>query len=172
MSWPGISDHEAVCVECLLNVKFTSSIERNIYLWSKADFTMINQLVNEFATTFLDNTIDTPVQDLWDAYKAMCMNCLQLVPTKSACFRKFDQPWVISLIRRLSSKNNACIIVLRGVVFLMTGKNTMLLKNSCRRSVDKLITGFCVRYLILILTEVTKTYGPTGCMLNVNGVIK
>ena len=43
------------------------------------------------------------MQDLWDAYKAMCMNCLQLVPTKSACSRKFDQPWVTSLIRRLSS---------------------------------------------------------------------
>ena len=57
----------------------------------------------------------------------------------------------------------------RGMAFLTTGKNTMLLKNSCGRSVDKLITGFCVRYLILILIEVTKTYGP---MLNVNGVIK
>ena len=44
------------------------------------------------------------MQDLWDAYKAMCMNCLQLVPTKSACSRKSNQPWVTSLIRRLSSK--------------------------------------------------------------------
>ena len=29
---PGISDHEAVCVECLLNGKFTSSIKRKIHL--------------------------------------------------------------------------------------------------------------------------------------------
>ena len=98
----------------------------------------------------------------------MCMNCLQLVPTESARSGKSDQPWVTSLIRCLSSKNNACIIIPRGVV-LMTGKNTMLLKNSCRRNVDKFIPGFCVRYLILILIEVTKTYGP---MLNVNSVIK
>ena len=58
-----------MCVKCLLNVKFASSIKRNIHLWSKANFTLINQLVTEFATTFLENTIDTPVQDLWDAYK-------------------------------------------------------------------------------------------------------
>ena len=39
---PGISDHEAVCVECLLNVKFTSSIKRNIYLWSKGNQSISN----------------------------------------------------------------------------------------------------------------------------------
>ena len=80
-----------LCV--LLNVKFTLYIKRNIF-WSKANFTVINQLVIEFATTFLENTIDTPVQDLWDVYKAMCMNCLHLAPTKSACSGKSDQPWV------------------------------------------------------------------------------
>ena len=53
-------------------------------LWNKADFVCINQLVIEFANSFLHNTIDTPVQDLWDAFKSMCMNCLQLVPTKTA----------------------------------------------------------------------------------------
>ena len=34
----------------------------------------------------------------------MCMNCLQLVLTKSARSGKSDQPWVTLLIRRLSSK--------------------------------------------------------------------
>ena len=47
----------------------------------------------------------------------------------------------------------------------MTGKKTMLPKLMQ----DKLITGSCVRCIILILIEVTKTYGP---MLNVNGTIK
>ena len=118
-----------MCAECLLDVKFSSSIKRNIHLWSEEEFTLINQFVTEFATTFLENTIDTPVQDLWDAYKAMCMNCLQLVPTKSARSGRSDQPWVTLLIRHFSIRNNACIIMPRGVVFLTTGKNTMLLKT-------------------------------------------
>ena len=34
----------------------------------------------------------------------MCMNCLQLVPTKTAPSGKSNQPWATPLIRRLSSK--------------------------------------------------------------------
>ena len=34
----------------------------------------------------------------------MCMNCLQLVPTKSAHSGNSNQPWVTSLIRCLSTK--------------------------------------------------------------------
>ena len=79
-------------------------VKRKLYLWNKADFTSINRLVTEFANSFLDNTINTPVQDLWDAYKSMCMNCLQLVPTKTAPSGKSNQPWATPLIRRLSSK--------------------------------------------------------------------
>ena len=101
---PGISDHEAVCVECDLTVKSVLPVKKKLYLWNKADFTSINHLVTEFANSFLDNTINTPVQDLWDAYKSMCMNCLQLVPTKTAPSGKSNQPWATPLIRYLSSK--------------------------------------------------------------------
>jgi len=101
---PGISDHEAVCVTCNLTVKSVRPTKRQIYVWNKADFVSINQLVTEFANSFLNNTIDTPVQDLWDSFKLLCMNCLQQVPTKTAPSGKFNQPWTTPLIRRLSSK--------------------------------------------------------------------
>ena len=101
---PGISDHEAVYVECDLTVKSVLPVKRKLYLWNKADFTSINHLVTEFANSFLDNTINIPIQDLWDVFKSMCMNCLQLVPTKTAPSGKSNQPWATPLIRRLSSK--------------------------------------------------------------------
>ena len=100
----GISDHKAVCVECALTIKSVSSTKRKLYLWNKADFISINHLVTEFSNTFLDNTIDTPIQNLWDAFKMMCMNCLHLVPTKSAPSGKSNQPWETPIIIRLSSK--------------------------------------------------------------------
>jgi len=90
-----------VCIECALTVK---SVPPKLYLWNKADFISINHLVTEFANTFLDNTIDTPIQDSWDAFKTICMNCLQLVPTKTAPSGKPNQPWATPLIRRLSRK--------------------------------------------------------------------
>ena len=80
------------------------AFKRKVYLWNKADFTAINELVTQFANSFLENTIDTPIQDLWDAYKTMCLNCLQLVPTKSVPTGKCNQPWATPFIRRLSSK--------------------------------------------------------------------
>ena len=93
-----------MCVTCDLTVKSVQPGKRKIYLWNKADFISINQLVTEFANSFLNNTIDTPVQDLWDAFKSMCMNCLQQMPTEIAPSGKFNQPWETPLIRRLSSK--------------------------------------------------------------------
>ena len=86
-------------------------LNKEIYLWNKADFVCINQLVTEFANSFLDSTINTPVQDLWDAFKSMCMNCLQLVPTKTAPSVKFNQPWATPLIRHLSSKKKSVNII-------------------------------------------------------------
>jgi len=59
---PGIIDHEAVCIECVLTVKSVPSTKRKLYLWNKADFISINHLVTELADTFLDSTIDTPMQ--------------------------------------------------------------------------------------------------------------
>ena len=41
----GISNHGAVCVECALTVKSVPSFRRKVYLWNKADFTAINELV-------------------------------------------------------------------------------------------------------------------------------
>jgi len=78
-------------------------------LWNKADFIPINHLVTEYTNTFLDNTIDSPIQDLWDAFKTMCMNCLQSVPTKTVPSGKSDQPWASQ------KRNNACTIKLEGL---------------------------------------------------------
>ena len=103
-------------------------------------------------------------------HKAMCMNCLQLVPTKSARSRKFDQPWVTSLIRRLYSEKQSFYNHAKRSGLLDDWKEyhaaKKLMQKECRQAHNRF---FCVRYFILILVEVTKTY---GIMLNVNGMIK
>ena len=92
------------------------SVKRKIYLWNKADFIFINQLVTEFTNTSLNNTIETPIEDLWYAYKAMCMRCLQLVPTRTARSGKCSQPWATPIIRCLTIvRNRNYITELKGV---------------------------------------------------------
>ena len=73
-----------MCVECALTVKSVPSFRR---LWNKADFT----------------AIDTPIQDLWDAYKAMCLICLSLL-NLSPQANVINPAWANPFIRRLSSK--------------------------------------------------------------------
>ena len=101
---PGISDHEAVIVRSAISVKTLPVIKRKVYIWHKADFSVIDNLIANFTATFLNHPIDTPVQQLWDSYKALCADCLKLVPTKILSSINSNQPWATPLIRRLSRR--------------------------------------------------------------------
>ena len=49
----------------------------------------------------------TPVNDLWNAIKDICRECLNLVPTKESSTR-YNQPWINSTVKRLSYKKQCC----------------------------------------------------------------
>ena len=67
---PGISDREAVYVEAQLKILHTPPTPRQILLWNKADFVYINDWMSHNSALFLDRyTSDTPVQELWAAFK-------------------------------------------------------------------------------------------------------
>ena len=42
------------------------------------------------------------MQQLWDSYEALCVDCLQRVPTKIVSSSNSNKPWATPLIRRLS----------------------------------------------------------------------
>ena len=109
---PGINNHEAVLVKFDMSVKNSPNIKRKSYLWGKADFSTINHLIADFTTTFVNHPIDTPVQLLWDSYKALCIDCLQLVPTKLASSSNSNQPWATPLIRQLSREGSNAYIIM------------------------------------------------------------
>ena len=58
---PGISDHEIVSVELTLLVTVNKPKVHNVYLWNRADFQDINDVIIQFSNTFLsDYSVDTP----------------------------------------------------------------------------------------------------------------
>ena len=61
-------------------------------------------LIADFTTSFLDHPIDTSVQQLWDSYKALCTDCLNLVPTKIVSSNSSNKSWATPLIKRLSRR--------------------------------------------------------------------
>jgi len=49
-------------------------------------------------------SLDTPVDQLWLAFKSSCQNCLDnIVPSKYSSTR-LNQPWITTLIKRLTRK--------------------------------------------------------------------
>ena len=64
-------------------IQLNPPVKRTIYLWSRADLANIQQTADALCDEFLSNaSIFTPVDELWDNFKSICMKCLDLVPTK------------------------------------------------------------------------------------------
>ena len=79
---PGISDHETVHVETQLNIAATPVSTRRIFLWNQTDFHQVNHIMMQHCSEFLTNySSDTPVEVLWSAFKSICSECLDLIPS-------------------------------------------------------------------------------------------
>ena len=91
---PGISDHEVVHVASSVLVSYYRPKPRRILLWHKADFELIkNHILNISSDIMSKFTTSTPINLLWNEFKALCESCLNLVPCRKASTR-FGPPWL------------------------------------------------------------------------------
>ena len=142
---PGISDHEIVSVELTLSVPVSKLEEHIVYLWDRANFTEINDVIAQLANSFLSvNTIDTPVQELWDSFKGTCHRALELVPRKHTS-RSIKYPWITRHIKRLSNKKQRLYNRARhsGLQsdWLAYRDMKKLIQNECRKAHDKYVAN-------------------------------
>jgi len=102
---PGISDHETVHVETQLNIAATPVSTRQIFLWNQTDFHQVNHIMMQHCSEFLTNySSDTPVEVLWSAFKSICSECLDLIPSTLSSKNHFKVPWINTYIKRLSNR--------------------------------------------------------------------
>ena len=101
---PGIGDHDAVMIESSTTVQNYPPSKRTIYLWTRADLDDIKQkLLNLWALYLTHNTISTPVTILWDDFKSICYECLDMISVKEVSSN--SKPiWINHIIKRLSRK--------------------------------------------------------------------
>jgi len=87
-SIPGISDHEAVCIDYEIFARIQKSVPRKVYLWKKANFNLIEDLIFDFNEQ-LQSSYDSSllVNVVWDKFKKLCMECLKLIPVKHTSTR-------------------------------------------------------------------------------------
>ena len=90
---PGISDHETVHIETQLSVMLTSETTRQIFQWNKTDYHQINHIMLQYSSEFLTNfSSETPVEVLWSAFKSICSECLDLIPSTLSSKKHLKAP--------------------------------------------------------------------------------
>ena len=105
---PGISDHEAVLIVSDIAAKIKPPGTRKIFLWRKANFDYIKAKIQQFSDSLLVNyRSDQPVSILWNNFKSLRDDCLNLIPTKSISTNN-SHPWISTFIRRLSRRKQQC----------------------------------------------------------------
>ena len=102
---PGISDHEAVFVNMNIEPHRSKPTKRKILLWKKADFDVINRLLEEYRDKFINEFKEsTPVEEMWQSFRNHCKHIIEKhVPSKLSSSR-FHQPWINKKIKRLSKR--------------------------------------------------------------------
>jgi len=65
----GISDHDAIVVNCNIKPAYVKKVPRDIFLSSKADWTNLRDDARKFATEFLGIHATTCVEENWASLK-------------------------------------------------------------------------------------------------------
>ena len=83
----------------------TSETTRQIFQWNKTDYHQINYIMLQYSSEFLTNfSSETPVEVLWSAFKSVCSECLDLIPSTLSSKKHLKAPWINTHINRLSNR--------------------------------------------------------------------
>ena len=102
---PGVSDHQtAVLLDIVCHPIRSKPNKRKILLWNRANIISIkDQLSTEIAEFIATHDIESPVNDIWGAFKTLIDNAMLSVPSKYTSSR-YSQPWITQKCKRLSRR--------------------------------------------------------------------
>ena len=88
---------------CLMYLLRSNHLEKENFSMAESKIDNIKEKILQFSSSFLSNySNDQSVSTLWDNFKSLCCDCLNLVPTKSISARN-NHPWISPLIKCLSA---------------------------------------------------------------------
>ena len=99
-----ISDHKGTYVHIRYPFNSFNTVTRKVWLYNKADYAKLNQLISEENWNFIDivNVNDATVKFNETLLKLM----KECIPNKEVTIRKNDKPWYDSEIRKYSRKRD------------------------------------------------------------------
>ena len=97
----GISDHDIVVVDMKLAAKLIKPPKRKVFLYKKAEFNEISELINEFDRSLTEEHLQaSDVNCLWDNFQTTLQAAIdKYVPSKLSSTR-YNSPWIDQSIRR------------------------------------------------------------------------
>ena len=95
-----ISDHCATYISIPFPYQTQPCFERNIWLYKRANYELLNQKVSDYnRNVLLNGSVDESCATFTRIFIEIVNQC---IPHKTVCFRPDDQPWYDNAIRRIS----------------------------------------------------------------------
>ena len=150
----GISDHDAIFVKAKITPKATRPPRRKIFLYTKADFSAINEKITAFGSKLTEEyvaAIDT--EKLWQEFQDVLQSAIDShIPSKMSSTR-YNLPWVDSTVRRSIRKKQRLYNKAR-----KSGSRVAWEKfKHLRRSIDKKIKKAHQQYVHEVIGESLKS---------------
>ena len=74
---PGVSDHQGVPASSLVKARYRRSVKHKVCLWNRSNTDSVrDEMVSVSHHFVLDNSIHTPVDQLWTIFKSKCLEIL------------------------------------------------------------------------------------------------
>ena len=94
-----ISDHKATHVSIRINVSLSTSYYREVWNYKNADYTTLNNLIEEFNWASIINEFSS-VTEAYEHFSSKFMEfCKACIPSRNVLIRENDKPWFTSEIQ-------------------------------------------------------------------------
>ena len=103
---PGISDHDAIVADSDIKPAYAKKAPRNIFLFSRADWSNMRDDTRKFAVEFLSNYATACMEENWTSLKLFISQSMAShIPSKTTS-RRHNIPWLSSELKRRCRKKH------------------------------------------------------------------
>ena len=103
---PSISDHDSVIVEFLTQIKLMKRSPRDIFLYHKANWDLIQQKMARVSDRYFDlnSTGKRSVEENWNFFHEQYLQLIEEYVPKKTLSTKSHLPWMSTTLKRLLKK--------------------------------------------------------------------
>ena len=99
---PGISDHDMVLFSVKISCRKKKNVKPKVSIKRKANCSRIKQMLNELADSFMANSKELLVDELWDTFECSIRSTMDACIPHKMTSSRYNLPWFNCSFRRQS----------------------------------------------------------------------